>query len=163
MLLPILFGSNGGKSYHLAVLLKQKIEETPKETFSKNITCKVIEMNSVQVDQLKNINIVIFVCSTTGDGTCPYNMLEFWQELKRVSWNNLFTHLYFAVVALGDSSFQHYNYTGKRLYNRMIQLGSTPICKRCDCDDMDPQGVYTALTDWIPLFTNSLTNILNTI
>ncbi|KAI5191223.1 hypothetical protein NEMIN01_1431 [Nematocida minor] len=113
-----------------------------------NLSIEVEEMDSICIDKLHTASLVIFVCSTTGDGDAPYNMQAFWQEIKRKSWNGAFS-FYFCVVGLGDSSYKKYNYAGKRLFNRLKQVGGIPLCRRCDCDDMDPMGVYSEYKKWL--------------
>jgi len=145
MYLPILFGSQGGRSKEIGDLVKLELERDGETR------CEIFEMNAFPVGQLEKTQAAVFICSTTGDGAAPYNMQRFWNELKRKTWNNRFSSLKFAVVGLGDTSYERYNYAAKRLYNRMKQVGGVPMCRRCDCDDMDECGVYTALETWLPL------------
>lgn len=156
MFIPIVYGSNGGKSATIAGVIKEHLEGAEKMGQLTPIRCTVGEMNRVEIEKMKNLAAIVFVCSTTGDGECPYNMQRFWKEIKRVSWNGVFSNLYFSVVALGDSSYAKYNYAGKMLFNRIKQIGGTPLCGRCDCDDMDEQGVYTALYPWLSLLKHSI-------
>lgn len=160
MLIPVLYGTNGGKSAAAAEIIANSLKSIyttyNTQDHLDKIEFKVAEMNTVDVNRMSEIQIAIFVCSTTGDGACPYNMQRFWREIKRRAWNNSFEQLHFAVVGLGDSSYEKYNYAGKMLYNRLKQVGGTPICARCDCDDMEDAGIYTALYPWIDTLKKEL-------
>ncbi|KAH9386039.1 uncharacterized protein NEMAJ01_0935 [Nematocida major] len=125
--------------------------ETPDESGGadrKRLRVDISDMDSIAADSLADLGMAVFICSTTGDGDAPYNMQQFWKALKRKSLNGKFD-FYFAVIGLGDSNYTKYNYAGKRLFNRLQQVGGTPLCRRCDCDEMDPMGVYTAYTPWV--------------
>jgi sulfite reductase alpha subunit-like flavoprotein len=46
----------------------------------------------------------------------------------------------FAVLGLGDSSYEQFNFMGKKLYRRLIQLGAQPVHRRGDADDQHRLG-----------------------
>lgn len=46
----------------------------------------------------------------------------------------------FAVLGLGDSSYQRFNWAAKRLQRRLISLGGHEICDRGEADDQHPRG-----------------------
>ncbi|OAG32596.1 hypothetical protein NEDG_02178 [Nematocida displodere] len=159
MVILVAYGTQGGKASGTATYIRHLLE---RDFSSFGVFCEVVDIDSLVVAELDKVSLVIFVCSTTGDGDAPYNMQSFWWELKRKVWTGKFPNLYFAVVGLGDSSYRKFNYAGKRLFNRMEQLGSLSLAQRCDCDDMDPQGVYTALGAWWQSFKAALeTTIAN--
>src|SRR5690606_8229598 len=95
--------------------------------------------------------LVCFVCSTTGQGECPDNMMQFWRFLCRKSLpSGLLSGVRFAVCGLGDSSYESsYNFVGKKLYRRMLQLGAMEVCKRVDCDEQHPLSLDGALDPWL--------------
>ncbi|KAI5171930.1 hypothetical protein NEFER03_1195 [Nematocida sp. LUAm3] len=147
MFIPILYGTNGGKSLGLCKMLLKEIEKI--EAGEEKVSGKILEMDQVDVKTLGEMQIMLFVCSTTGDGEAPYNMQRFWKELKRRSLDGKFSNLHFSVAGLGDSSYSKYNYAGKRLFTRLKQVGGMPLVPRSDCDDMDERGVYTAFDKWV--------------
>ena len=53
-----------------------------------------------------------------------------------------------AVVAIGDSSYECFNYAGKKLSNRLVQLGCHMLLPRADCDERHPKGLAGALDPW---------------
>jgi sulfite reductase alpha subunit-like flavoprotein len=44
------------------------------------------------------------------------------------------------VLGLGDSSYEKFNFVGKKLYRRLLQLGAQPIHRRGDADDQHRLG-----------------------
>lgn len=45
----------------------------------------VLSMNDYEMDKLINESVIVFVCSTTGQGNEPDNMKKFWKHLLRKS------------------------------------------------------------------------------
>ncbi|KAJ2744105.1 NAPDH-dependent diflavin reductase [Coemansia sp. BCRC 34301] len=93
---------------------------------------------------------VIFVCSTTGQGSEPDNMKRFWRFLLRKSIpHDALSSLDFAVFGLGDSSYQKFNFPAKRLFRRLQQLGARPLVGRGDGDDQHYLGIDGQLDPWL--------------
>ena len=53
-----------------------------------------------------------------------------------------------SVFGLGDSSYAQFNYTGKRLFKRLQQLGATAVWPRGDGDDQHYLGLDGAFDPW---------------
>lgn len=51
----------------------------------------------------------------------------------------------FAVLGLGDSSYQRFNWAAKRLQRRLLGLGGREICDRGEADDQHPRGYVKML------------------
>jgi sulfite reductase alpha subunit-like flavoprotein len=70
---------------------------------------------------MNDAKLVLFVVATTGNGELPDNMRQFWlQFLGRKSVPaDAFAGLRFAVLGLGDSSYARFNFSAKKLFNRM--------------------------------------------
>ncbi|XP_071455129.1 NADPH-dependent diflavin oxidoreductase 1 isoform X2 [Hetaerina americana] len=115
----------------------------------KNEMGPVKAMDDYKVINLINEKLVIFVCSTTGQGEEPDNMKNFWKFLLR---KNLPTHslsnLSFAVLGLGDSSYAKFNFVAKRLYRRLTQLGGTPLLPVGLADDQHDLGPDAVIDPW---------------
>ena len=54
----------------------------------------------------------------------------------------LLKNVQYAVFGLGDSSYVRFNFAAKMLFNRLKQLGATPLLRRGDGDDQHKFG-YT--------------------
>mmetsp|Transcript_25974 Transcript_25974/g.73676 ORF Transcript_25974/g.73676 Transcript_25974/m.73676 type:complete len:563 (+) Transcript_25974:2-1690(+) len=99
---------------------------------------------------LPNESLVFFVVATTGDGDPPDNMKQFWRFLLRKGLPaNVLNDLTFAVFGLGDSSYAKYNYTAKKLRNRLLQLGAKEFVERGFGDDQGPLGLEGDLDAWL--------------
>jgi sulfite reductase alpha subunit-like flavoprotein len=109
-----------------------------------------MEMDKFSPCILPNQPLVVFVCSTTGQGEEPDNMKTFWKFLLR---RNLPTdsliNVQIAVLGLGDSSYLKYNYVAKRLYRRLLQLGAKPILDLGLADDQHSFGAEAMIAPWI--------------
>lgn len=53
-----------------------------------------------------------------------------------------------AVLGLGDSSYPKFNYAGKKLYRRLLQLGAKPIIELGLADDQHLFGPETVFNEW---------------
>lgn len=85
----------------------------------------------------------LFVASTYGEGEAPDAAQPFFQQLC-VEHFPLLGDLSFAVLALGDSHYEHFCQFGKDLDTRLESLGGTRILSRVDCD-VDLEASWT---DW---------------
>lgn len=88
----------------------------------------VKSMDEYPISRLIHEEFVIFVCATTGQGDEPDNMKKFWKFLLRKSLPaNSLVRMKYGVIGLGDSSYTKFNFVGKRMHKRLIQLGATPL------------------------------------
>ena len=118
---------------------------------SKNIDAEMIELNDVSMDQLKEMKNVAVVTSTTGHGDLPTNGEEFYDALKIADLN--LREMKFSVCALGDSSHTYFCGAGKKVDERLQQLGAVRILDRQECDG-DDEGS----DDWAENFLTRLSN-----
>jgi len=77
---------------------------------------------------LNNYNLIIIMCSTTGNGDFPDNSLKFWKKIKDRTLNkNLLENVNYTICGLGDSNYGMFCYAGKRLQKRFKELNGNEV------------------------------------
>lgn len=146
----ILYGSQTGCAQEVAERLSRQARRIKLEF-------QLSAMDSYDIKNLINEKLVVFICSTTGQGEMPDNMLSTWKFLIRKNLpSSILSSIQFAVFGLGDSSYQKYNYSAKKLFKRMQQLGAIPLLDRGDGDDQHELGIDGALDPWIDKLWSSI-------
>lgn len=139
----VLYGSETGTAQDVA-------ERINREAKCHHFTSRVMALNDYPMASLISESIVVFVVSTTGQGDPPENMKVFWRFIMR---RNLHTsslvNMKFAVLALGDSSYQKYNFIGKKLHKRLLQLSGTQLQPVGLADDQHDLGPDAVIDPWL--------------
>ncbi|PAV76443.1 hypothetical protein WR25_11607 isoform E [Diploscapter pachys] len=157
MSLLILYGSETGTAQDVGESLRR-------EALMRNLTVRLISMDEydlhvskflitvmviLKFQSLPNEKAALLVCSTTGQGEMPPNMRSFWRSMLRKSIpNDFLTNTHAAVLGLGDSSYQKFNFAGKRLFRRLEQLGARMLTQLGLADDQHEIGIDGALIPW---------------
>ncbi|CAG9794683.1 unnamed protein product [Diatraea saccharalis] len=105
------------------------------------------------ISKLIHEEFAMFVCATTGQGDEPDNMKKFWKFLLRKNLpSTSLVKLKYGVIGLGDSSYAKFNFVGKKLHKRLMQLGATPLLDIGLCDYQHDLGHDAVLTPWLKNF-----------
>eukprot|EP00667_Euglena_gracilis_P008152 EG_transcript_8239 len=153
MSLLILFASETGCAQEVA-------ERISRDAQKRQLTVKAVrEMDSCPMDDLAHESLVVFVCSTTGQGDPPGNMRQSWRQLLRKTFPAL-PALHFSVFGLGDSSYAQFNFVAKKLHNRLVSLGANCILNRGLGDDQDDGGLDKELSSWLAKLWPAIASIL---
>jgi sulfite reductase (NADPH) flavoprotein alpha-component len=124
--LTILFGSQTGNARHVA-------EALAKQAQGKGITAKVVDMAEYKTSQLKNEQYLVIVTSTYGEGEPPENAIGLHNFLFSKKAPKL-TGLKYAVLGLGDTSYEFFCKTAQDFDSRLTELGAVSVQARADLD-----------------------------
>ena len=91
------------------------------------------DMATYKCRQLKNEQDLVIIASTYGEGDPPQSAASFFEFIEGRKAPKL-PDLRFAVLALGDSTYEYYCEAGKRLDRRLEELGAQRLKPRVDCD-----------------------------
>ena len=141
--LLILYATETGTAEDIAFSIHSRLSPT-------YARCCVSDVK--EYDFMENLpaeSFVVFVVSTTGEGEVPVSMKDFWSFLLRRNLpSNSLANLSFTIFGLGDSSYDKFNATARRLNVRLKQLGAKEIVPLGLGDDQARYGYFTALNDW---------------
>ncbi|XP_070532421.1 NADPH-dependent diflavin oxidoreductase 1-like [Ptychodera flava] len=139
----VLFGSQTGTAEDVA-------ERVGREAKRRHMSTKVMAMDTYTITNLIHEPLVVFVCATTGQGDEPDNMKNFWRFLLRKNLPpNSLSQMKYAVLGLGDSSYQKFNFVAKRMHKRIQQLGGTPLTNLGLADDQHDLGPDAVIDPWL--------------
>jgi len=124
--LSIIFASQTGNAKGVAEALEQ-------EAKAQGIAVALYDASDYKGKNLAKETHVIVVASTNGEGEAPDNAIELHEFLQSKKAPKL-PNLNYAVIGLGDSSYEFFCQTGKDFDSYLSKLGATSFIDRIDCD-----------------------------
>ncbi len=124
--LTILYGTHTGNSKILA-------EQTKELAQSYGIEVGLTSLQEYKVRKLKEETNLLVIVSTHGEGDPPVSAEEFYAYIfgKKAPQSS---HLNFAVIGLGDSSYAKFCQTGKDIYQQLNVLGAKAVHEMIELD-----------------------------
>lgn len=133
----VLYASQMGAAKELAGRAADDLTAAGVESFD-------VDLGEYELDQLAEETNVLIIASTWGEGEPPDDAEEFYEAFKDAEGLDL-SHISFAVMALGDSSYEHFCGFGKQLDELFAGYGANRLKACVECD-LDEQERYP---DWI--------------
>lgn len=124
--LTIMYGSQTGNAKHEATSFNEQLE-------SKGIKTNLVSMADYKPRKIKDETHLVLFVSTHGEGDAPDDAIEFHEFIGSKKAPKL-PGLQYAVVGLGDTSYEFFCQTGKDFDSRFTALGAKSITNRLDCD-----------------------------
>ncbi len=124
--IDIIFGTQTGTAEMIA-------QDAAAVARSKGLAPRLAEMDEVTAASLASMDNLLVIVSTYGEGEMPDNAHQFWEDVS-ASTTARVENLNYSVLALGDTSYEHFCQAGKLVDTRLEQLGGRRLHERVDCD-----------------------------
>ncbi|WP_421298814.1 assimilatory sulfite reductase (NADPH) flavoprotein subunit [Aeromonas veronii] len=124
--LTILYGSQTGNAKGIASAIKAQAE-------ARGLPVTLASMADYKPKQLKKESHLLVVVSTYGEGEPPESAVDLFEQLKKGKLGKL-DGLKFAVLGLGDSSYEFFCQTGKDFDNFLASAGAERIYELASLD-----------------------------
>ncbi|HYP81735.1 sulfite reductase subunit alpha [Variovorax sp.] len=112
---------------------------------------RVLPLNAVGADDLRQARRALFIASTYGEGDPPDGASVFAESVMDSAHADAWPALHYAVLALGDRQYRHFCGFGRRLDDWLAARGAQPERARIEVDNADP----AALAQWRQLVRRS--------
>lgn len=147
--LLVLYGTESGNAESLA-------EQTVEKANQLGFKAKISNMADISLATLKKVDNLFVIVSTWGEGDPPESATEFYEAFMGDSAPKL-DPINYSVLALGDTSYEHFCKIGKDFDTRLESLGGNRLFERQDCD-VDFDDDFAAWSDGaLKAFSNVLT------
>jgi sulfite reductase (NADPH) flavoprotein alpha-component len=128
--IAVLYASQSGTAEGLA-------RKVTKELKAKGHIASLISLEGYTPASLAEERYAVIIASTYGEGDAPDAVQPFYEQLCLEHFPR-YADLSYAVLALGDSSYEKFCKFGIDLDMKLASLGGVRVCDRVDCDvDLD--------------------------
>ena len=124
--ITVLYGTETGNSELLAMDICKTGEQS-------GLECVNFGMDEIENSEFCDIENLLIVCSTWGDGEQPDNAIDLFDYVDGLGESDL-ENMKFSVLALGDTAFDLFCEAGKEWDRILEEKGANRIYGRVDCD-----------------------------
>ncbi len=146
--LSIIYGSRTGNSKSIAEVAERYANHLGLKT-------RLLDMKTMNPEVIGEINNLLLIVSTHGEGDPPAVALNFYNYLHQ-KHNSSLAQLNFSVLALGDSSYKDYCKTGKDFAERFKELQANCTYDLVECDVDFEETARQWIIDAVDVFKNRL-------
>ncbi|NRA83232.1 MAG: assimilatory sulfite reductase (NADPH) flavoprotein subunit [Gammaproteobacteria bacterium] len=153
--LTVLYGSQTGNAKGVATQVANAATE-------QGISVNLVSMANYKTKSLKQETHLLIVVSTHGEGEAPDDAIQLHQFLASKRAPKL-ESLQYAVLGLGDTSYEFYCQTAIDFDQRLAALGAQSIIERQDCDvdyDDDVAKWQTSILESVATALAQSTNVV---
>ena len=115
----VLYGSQSGNAEMIAI-------DAQKFAMEQGLLPTVVSMSDISVEEVASAERLMVIVSTFGEGDMPDSAESLWQALETAPADTL-KNTHFAVLGLGDRSYENFAQSGVNWDNRLEALGGTRI------------------------------------
>lgn len=123
--ITIAFGTESGNAQGLADRAREALTR-------EGLPCRVVDMLDVELERLAELETLLVITSTYGNGDPPSNAEALHAYVMKKC--GPLPALRFAVCGLGDTTYERFAQCGRDLDRRLGELGATRLVDRQDCD-----------------------------
>lgn len=132
----VVYASQTGQARQFAEQLAEQLSAPEQATGDRqqpHSDTQLADMAQITVQELTRYRQVLFVVSTAGHGEPPDSARAFSNAVRRLKGNALaHTNTGFAVLALGDSNYEHFCAYGRWLESELTRCGLKQLWPRTD-------------------------------
>lgn len=139
----ILYGTQTGNSESVA-------NDAATAAKSHGLLPIVKSMDEVEIVQLAQMEYLLIITSTYGEGEMPDNAQILWDAVSADDAPRL-ENMKYSVLALGDTSYDQFCQAGIEWDQRLEALGATRLFDRIDCDVDFEEPAESWISEVVPL------------
>ncbi len=149
--LHILYGTQTGNSESLA-------NDAANAAKKHGLQPVVKSMDEVEIGQLPQMQYLLIITSTYGEGAMPDNAEMLWEAANSDAAPRL-DNVNYSVLALGDTSYDLFCQAGIDWDNKLAALGAKRLFDRVDCDVDFEAPAEKWLSEVIPLMAEGASTV----
>ena len=125
--MTVLYGSQSGTCESLSKDLRKYAK-------TQGFEANVAALDDFDISELPNLNHLVIVAATFGEGEPTDNAINFYKALTSSDAPNLPETLNYSVCGLGDSSYADFNKAARNIDARLAELGANRVHDLTTCD-----------------------------